>query len=858
MKSNWKKLLSLALVLALMLGFAPGIGLTARAEDATAISIYMSDGKLMKGNAEWGATNNKYELSAGNYKLTSDIITDHEIRINSVTASLDLNGHGILTTGNNGVIAITGTNGKLTLTDSAPGNQNTVYLNSGGRGVPSNTEGATGTSVTGGYIAGGVNGGSNNLNGGGVYTNFGCEFTMSGGTIIGNVTNHGGGVHNNGTFTLRGGTITKNVAANGYGGGIYNNDTFNISGNPVVRDNKKNGANLTDNNLFVAANGYKGNNFINIVGALTDGASIGVTYQENSNEGVFAKPGTPSGGTEYTITTEDASKFTSDNTNYAVGKNAAGQLLLGTPVTVTFNADGGSAVASQTIASGSVITKPADPTRDNYTFGGWYTDSDLTSAFDFNTAVTSDTTLYAKWTLNTYTVTFDANGGSAVASQTIDSGGTVTKPADPTKDHYTFGGWYTDSDLTSAFDFTAAVTADTTLYAKWALNTYTVTFDANGGTGIMAKQTASYNVAAELTANAFTRADDTFAGWNTSADGTGTPYADGASITLTGDLTLYAQWTDKALYTVSGTVTQGSDTVSGATVQLVRGEKKIAVTATDAEGKYSFSAPKDTYNIVAEHNGTSKTELVALNDNQEVNISMPSAGVNSKLTVSGSEITNVMVGGLDELAEAVSNGAPVTVTMTVEEKAAADVGDTEKNAIIAEAGENQTLDYLDIAIRNGATPITDTDRDYNKVLEIIVPYRFTGKENVAVYRYHDSAMPLDQLNARPSGSYDDGKYYIDKANSLIYIYASKFSTYAIGYTQCYNISGTIRYGTTYTDSVRVSLLEGETEKYTATVSLSGGSGTYSFTHVLAGTYTLRTVWTEGGKETTLNETLLVQ
>ena len=66
-----------------------------------------------------------------------------------------------------------------------------------------------------------------------------------------------------------------------------------------------------------------------------------------------------------------------------------------------------------------------------------------------------------------YTVTFDSNGGSDVAKQTVTSGEKVNKPADPTREGYEFAGWYTDSKLTTAYDFSSKVTKSITLYAKW-------------------------------------------------------------------------------------------------------------------------------------------------------------------------------------------------------------------------------------------------------------------------------------------------------------------------------------------------------------------------------------------------------
>ncbi len=151
--------------------------------------------------------------------------------------------------------------------------------------------------------------------------------------------------------------------------------------------------------------------------------------------------------------------------------------------TVTFNSEGGSSVPSQTVPYGENATKPADPTKTGYTFAGWYKDEAYTTQWDFdNDVVTQDITLYAKWTINQYTVTFNSEGGSSVPSQTVPYGGKVTKPADPTKTGYTFAGWYKDEAYTTQWDFdNDVVTQDITLYAKWTIITYTIT--ASAGTG---------------------------------------------------------------------------------------------------------------------------------------------------------------------------------------------------------------------------------------------------------------------------------------------------------------------------------------------------------------------------------------
>lgn len=141
-----------------------------------------------------------------------------------------------------------------------------------------------------------------------------------------------------------------------------------------------------------------------------------------------------------------------------------------TNYTVTFDSNGGTSVDSQVVTSGATATEPVDPTRADYQFDGWFTDIEFTEAYDFSTPVTTDITLYAKWT-ELFEVTFDMQShGDAIDPQTVADGGLVTEPEDPTADGYTFGGWFKEAGATNEWDFeTDTVTADTTLYAKWTV-----------------------------------------------------------------------------------------------------------------------------------------------------------------------------------------------------------------------------------------------------------------------------------------------------------------------------------------------------------------------------------------------------
>lgn len=146
--------------------------------------------------------------------------------------------------------------------------------------------------------------------------------------------------------------------------------------------------------------------------------------------------------------------------------------------TVQFVSDYGS-FADQTIEHGGIIDTDelTIPKVDGYTFGGWYTDDTHTTEFDFTKPITSNTTVYAKWTANDYYVSFFTEHGDAPASQNVKYNNPATDPGELTAEGYTFIGWYTDDTHTTKFDFSTPITGDTKVYAKWeknAPNTYTL------------------------------------------------------------------------------------------------------------------------------------------------------------------------------------------------------------------------------------------------------------------------------------------------------------------------------------------------------------------------------------------------
>ena len=224
--------------------------------------------------------------------------------------------------------------------------------------------------------------------------------------------------------------------------------------------------------------------------------------------------------------------------------------------TVSYNANGGyNAPASQTKVHGVTLALSSSiPYRFNYEFLGWSTSSTATKAtYAAGGSYTGNSSviLYAVWKYKpaTYTVSYDANEGTgAPGRQTKTYGVTLTLTTlIPTRRNYSFVGWSKDRNATSA-SYTAGGSytdnADVTLYAVWQYNpeTYTIRYDANGGTGAPASQTKTYGVPLTLSAVKPTRAGYEFLGWSTDPTTMLTNYAPGERYTDEASVTLYAVW----------------------------------------------------------------------------------------------------------------------------------------------------------------------------------------------------------------------------------------------------------------------------------------------------------------------------
>lgn len=242
--------------------------------------------------------------------------------------------------------------------------------------------------------------------------------------------------------------------------------------------------------------------------------------------------------------------------------------------------NGSSEYKSVEVEKGKSVEKPVDPSRDNYIFKEWIL-SDGT-AYDFTAAVTKDLSLYATWTkiptteptVEYYTVTFD----SGVPAQQVEKGKKAVKPAEPEKEGYVFGGWYLSGAL---YDFDTAVNADIALTAKWveeAPATYTVSFDANGGSDVLAQEVVSGGKAVQPAApekNGYV-----FAGWYLGE----TQYDFDNAVTT--NITLTAKWTEAEIVFV---VTFDSDGGSNVPAQEIERDGKAARPKDPVKDGYAFA-----------------------------------------------------------------------------------------------------------------------------------------------------------------------------------------------------------------------------------------------------------------------------
>ena len=409
-------------------------------------------------------------------RLTSDIKLSNELQItNNRKVTLDLNGYVLDLGGKHiSVSALSGDpwyhSNQLTIIDSDPTKHHKFTDNDGLWKLDENGD----KTVSGGVITGGSDGSSAIIAGsrGTVTMNVGnivgCStsgvggavsarngtFIMNGGSIIGCKTDFTGGAVYvlNGKFIMNSGSITNCVVTSpaGDGGAVYisNDSTFTMTGGSIADCTAVNGSAL-----------YLKNGTMN-----AGGGTVGGTVVLERNSTIQGSGSTFSG---LIINNDAQTQFSGAHSPLGiVGEEPVGANGYSYHKVAFDTAGGNMSHTTRYFLQGKDISNEIKPDpRTGYTFGGW-NKADGT-AWDYaSDTVTDNITLYAKWTANTYTVTFDSTGGSAVDAQPVAYGEKAKKPAAPQKTGYAFGGWYLGEE---AYDFAAVVTEDMTLTAKWTV-----------------------------------------------------------------------------------------------------------------------------------------------------------------------------------------------------------------------------------------------------------------------------------------------------------------------------------------------------------------------------------------------------
>lgn len=400
--------------------------------------------------------------------------------------------------------------------------------------------------------------------------------------------------------------------------------------------------------------------------------------------------------------------------------------------TVTFM-DGSNKLSESEVNYNTAVTQPANPEKTGYTFVQWCSDEGLTTGFVFTTAITADTTLYAKWTINKYTVTFDMNGhGEVITAQEIEYNKTATEPTpEPTATGYTFGGWYTDAACSDGneFSFTTAITEDTTIYAKW---TATTDYTANGTYQLdIANSGATPGIYTwtKATGGFTTASDSTKVFKLTSSSGTNYDY-------------LYINATLKAedkIY-ISGVARPSSSTGNTTLAVALKGDSTATVSGIVAEQVFTTSAViNQTITVTSE--GAVIIQLSRKTGNTGCELTNLYVGINEVPTVPVDSVTLS-----DTTATLQVGGETLTLTPAIAPLNASNT------AVTWSTSDNKVATVVDgvvTAVGAGTATITVTTEDGSKTAECVVtvesttPTSIVLKEGTTTFKKGSTASTSD-------------------------------------------------------------------------------------------------------------------
>ena len=365
---------------------------------------------------------------------------------------------------------------------------------------------------------------------------------------------------------------------------------LNANDGSVTKETSKGGTYTTDSSGIISRNG---NNIFHTIGYGSNLGSDGLAnynnkdwlyitwtgFTTNKNQEWICLSGCTTSGKVYSqyeaYSSDDFCDAKVNNCTVVLGVN-----WIEKQYTISYNANGGTGTmpSDNVSTNGNATIKSNTFSRVGYTFAGWTTKSDGTDdgygwtnwsgtwkydngQYGINN---NKLVLYARWNPKSYTISYNANGGSGtMSSSTVSSGSSVTiKNNAFTKEGYTFAGWTTNSNGTDdGYGWTnwsgtwkydngqyGINNNKLVLYARWNIKAYTISYNANGGSNAPSNQSKTYGNNISLSSSKPIRTGYTFIGWNTSSNGSGTSYSAGATYSNNANLTLYAQWRINKVY----------------------------------------------------------------------------------------------------------------------------------------------------------------------------------------------------------------------------------------------------------------------------------------------------------------------
>jgi uncharacterized repeat protein (TIGR02543 family) len=210
--------------------------------------------------------------------------------------------------------------------------------------------------------------------------------------------------------------------------------------------------------------------------------------------------------------------------------------------TITYHLNGGmNHITNPNAYNVTTQVELLSPQKTGHSFEGWFLDAQFTNEVTtIQIGSTGDITLFAKFNINTYTISFDSMGGSEVSDISQNFSAEIEEPQLPTRESYTFGGWYSNNEFSNPYTFSTMPAQNITLYAKWNTVTYSITYELNEGTNNTSNP-ETFNVNSKFNLQSPTRTGYSFDGWYESSDLLGSPVKN-IEVGRTGNLMLHAKW----------------------------------------------------------------------------------------------------------------------------------------------------------------------------------------------------------------------------------------------------------------------------------------------------------------------------